>query len=88
MVPVEVVLQSGPRRFKFENAWLSEPMYKQLVKDGWEGNIHSIILYKVRHCGEVLNTWGKEITSDFGSRIKKCKVELKRLRNKTDSFYL
>lgn len=40
----------------------------------------------MKHCGEVLDNWGKEITGDFGGRIKKCKVELKRLRNKVGSY--
>lgn len=42
LVPREAAQQVGPIRLKFENAWLSKPMCRQLVKDGWEGNEHNI----------------------------------------------
>lgn len=40
----------------------------------------------MKHCGEVLAVWGKEITGNFGGRIKKCKAELKRFRNKKGTY--
>lgn len=30
--------RTGLTKFKFENAWLTEPMCEQLVKDGWESD--------------------------------------------------
>lgn len=36
-------------------------------------------------CGEQLMAWGKDITGNFGNRIKNCKKEMRHLRNKRDN---
>ncbi|KAL8093788.1 hypothetical protein AgCh_035608 [Apium graveolens] len=38
----------------------------------------------MRQCGHTLEAWGREMTSGFGKRIKECKLELRKLRGKTD----
>ncbi|XP_074352813.1 uncharacterized protein LOC141691964 [Apium graveolens] len=73
------------RRFRFENAWLTEPLCYQIVKDNWEGSRDLYIMQKIKQCGERLDLWGKDVTGSFSTRIKKCKVELKQLRNKRDT---
>lgn len=74
----------GKRGFRFENAWLMEPLCKQIVRENWEDDtVH--ILQKVKQCGESLGQWGKEITSCFGKRIRECKARLKILRGRRDA---
>lgn len=73
------------RNFKFENAWLAEPLCFQLVKDSWEGDGSVNICEKVLQCSHTLEAWGREITSNFGGRIKECKAVLKQLRSRTDA---
>lgn len=51
----------GRKRFRFENAWLMEPLCKQIVKKNWEGD-NIDILQKIKQCCESLDTWGREIT--------------------------
>ncbi|KAL8124336.1 hypothetical protein AgCh_012113 [Apium graveolens] len=58
------------KRFRFENAWLTEPLCMQIVKDNWEVNEDSSIVYKVQQCGEKLEVWGREVTGCFSKRIK------------------
>lgn len=70
----------GRRKFQFENAWLTEPMCKQLVLENWEEGSGENIQHKVKLCSEKLDQWGREVTGKFSSRIKSCKMELKRLR--------
>ncbi|XP_060962164.1 uncharacterized protein LOC133032290 [Cannabis sativa] len=65
-------------RFKFENAWLREPMCMQLVKDSWEGCVESDIQRKVAACSAQLQGWGKEYTGNFKERIMRWKKEMKR----------
>ncbi|XP_074326876.1 uncharacterized protein LOC141664821 [Apium graveolens] len=72
-------------KFKFENAWLVDPMCTQLVKESWEDAADSDIQQKLRKCGEVLKEWGKEVTSNFGDKIKKYKDDLKRYRGGSDA---
>ncbi|XP_074378269.1 uncharacterized protein LOC141719789 [Apium graveolens] len=71
-------------RFRFENAWLTEPMYEQLVREGWIEGQESNVQEKIKRCSNKLATWGKEITGNFDGRIKECKAELKRYRNGRD----
>lgn len=72
------------RHFKFENAWLTEPMCFQIVKSYWEEEDNSNVLQKLKCCAESLNIWGQKITGCFSRRIKDCKVKLKVLRSKRD----
>lgn len=84
LVPKKDEIFNRKRHFKFENAWLLEPLCKVLVDDGWRENEMADIQAKVKCCSDKLAIWGKEITGNFSDRIKECKVVLKRLRNKTD----
>ncbi|XP_074336591.1 uncharacterized protein LOC141673749 [Apium graveolens] len=86
--PIPVVHMYVRRSFYFENAWLSEPMCAQIVRDNWTGYQNMGVLDKIRICGEKLGSWGKKITSKFGKRIKLCKDELKQLRSKRDAIYV
>ncbi|KAM6583826.1 hypothetical protein CsatB_010828 [Cannabis sativa] len=74
-----------PRRFRFENAWLSEPMCYQLVQDCWDTQSHESISGKISKCAEVLARWGKEVTGDFKARIKHCKTTMSILKPKMDA---
>lgn len=40
--------------FKFENAWLTEPLCQQIVQDSWGSCGEDNIIHKVRRCGEKL----------------------------------
>ncbi|XP_060965673.1 uncharacterized protein LOC115711034 [Cannabis sativa] len=63
--------------FRFENAWIREPLCKQLVQGCWEGSGSSNIQEKLHRCGEVLGRWGRDITGDFRKRIDKCKKQIR-----------
>lgn len=54
LVPQQIVKTGSSYRFRFENAWLTDPMCEQLVKDGWEGDMRANIKYKVKACSERL----------------------------------
>ncbi|XP_074327290.1 uncharacterized protein LOC141665210 [Apium graveolens] len=83
----EMQLRRNKRRpFRFENAWLTEPMCSQIIKDCWEEEEDNTILQRLSKCAESLNVWGKEITGSFSSRIKDCKAKLKLLRGKRDAW--
>lgn len=84
LVPQQIVKTGSSYRFRFENAWLTDPMCEQLVKDGWEGDMRANIKYKVKACSERLAIWGKEITGNFSGRIKACKNEMKFYRSGRD----
>lgn len=70
--------------FRFENAWLLEPMCQQIVDAYWKEDEGIDIQGKVKACSDILAVWGKDITCNFSKAIKECKRKLKTLRNKKD----
>lgn len=82
--PKANLVQQGKKRFRFENAWLTEPLCMQIVKDNCEYNKHANILHKVQQCGEKLEIWGRELTGCFSKRIIECKTKMKQCRNGRD----
>lgn len=84
LVPKVAIQIAKVNRFRFENAWLVDPMCEQLVKNEWETNSCSDIQGKIQSCGEKLSEWGREVTVNFSGRIKECKTELKKLRRNKD----
>ncbi|XP_062103610.1 uncharacterized protein LOC133814696 [Humulus lupulus] len=73
------------RRFKFENAWLREPMCRQIVEEVWQANRHHPIQKKLAICAEVLGPWGQDITGSFRRRLDQCNRTLKLLKPLHDS---
>uniref|UniRef100_A0A803QQI1 Reverse transcriptase domain-containing protein n=1 Tax=Cannabis sativa TaxID=3483 RepID=A0A803QQI1_CANSA len=71
--------------FRFENAWLKEPMCIQIVKDSWEAHGEESIMGKINLCATNLSRWGKDLTGNFKRRIQQCKNELSVLKNKRDA---
>lgn len=80
--PTPAIRRYVKRSFLFENAWLSELMCVQIVKDNLTCHHELGIQDKINICGHKLESWSKEITSRFGNRIKLCKNEVKQLSNK------
>ena len=66
--PIVPIIPHSQKRFKFENAWLREPMCKQLVEEVWQTK-HDCSLSEKIACGVVLSDWGKELTGNFKARI-------------------
>lgn len=75
------------RSFRFENAWLREPMFYQIVEDTWSSNTGTLF-DKLSSCADILSVWGKEITGNFKGRINQSKRVLKTLKGRRDSYSL
>lgn len=84
LVPQAISRVITPYRFKFENAWMVEPMCEVLVRDGWSSDSEASVTQKIKTCSNSLAIWGKEITGSFGKRIKSCKAEMKQVRGGRD----
>ncbi|KAK1376100.1 CBS-PB1 domain contining protein [Heracleum sosnowskyi] len=52
LVPMQMHQSGNQRRFRFENAWLIDPMCEQLTRDSWEASPDGDIHLKVKKCGE------------------------------------
>ncbi|KAL8119408.1 hypothetical protein AgCh_016796 [Apium graveolens] len=84
LIPEQQSRGNKRKQFRFENAWLTEPVCFQIIKDCWEEEGNRNVNQKVRRCADSLEVWGREITGCFGKRIKECKIKLKDLRQKRD----
>lgn len=71
--------------FRFENAWLKEPMCMQIVKDHWADGGNLDLVQKLTRCSRSLAEWGRSITTGFGAKIKYCREELKLLKSRQDN---
>lgn len=70
------------KRFKFENAWLREPMCRHIVKEPWQMYQYLSFQEKIEKCSEMLGEWGKEITSNFRDRINRSKKIMKKMKGR------
>lgn len=59
LVPKKREANRGINTFRFENAWLLEPMCQQLVSAHWQEDEGVDIQSKVKACSIVLAEWGK-----------------------------
>lgn len=73
------------RRFRFENAWVREPMCKQIVQDNWEMHSTDPLQRKIKCCSTALAEWGRDITGNFKGRIADCNKILRRLKSRRDT---
>uniref|UniRef100_A0A803Q4W9 CCHC-type domain-containing protein n=1 Tax=Cannabis sativa TaxID=3483 RepID=A0A803Q4W9_CANSA len=78
------LLWKDHKTFRFENAWLREPMCKEVVRSSWEGLSGRGLVEKIEGCGVALEAWGKDFTGNFKDRINQCKMVIRNLKKKRD----
>uniref|UniRef100_A0A803PUY4 Uncharacterized protein n=1 Tax=Cannabis sativa TaxID=3483 RepID=A0A803PUY4_CANSA len=84
LAPVVQLEHPSCQSFKFENAWLREPMCRKLIEDVWLLNHESSLDAKIKQCSKVLADWGKDITGNFQSWISQCKKRIRLLKGRCD----
>ncbi|XP_074337382.1 uncharacterized protein LOC141674570 [Apium graveolens] len=67
--PVTVYECPRVKILKFENAWLREPVCKQIFQDTWGNHQNYPIQEKIRVCIQVVSAWGQNFTGNFKQRI-------------------
>lgn len=81
----EPTIVTPTRRFRFENAWLREPMCQQIVAEVWTINSERYLYEKLQECLDILSKRGKKFTDNFKKRIQQCKKILRMLKGRRDS---
>jgi len=63
------------KEFKFENAWLVEENFENIVIGGWEEypNVH--MLSGLKSCTEDMNKWGRKLLNKYTIAIDECREE-------------
>lgn len=77
-------LRVNLKRFRFENAWLREPLCKKIVEEYWEYNQTENLHNKQSRCAKLLSEWGQDVTGSFSKRISQCKKILKNTKGRRD----
>lgn len=65
------------KRFRFENAWLREPMCQQIIEEVWSSGMNRSFYEKLKACSEILSSWGKEITGVSRTEFINVREQLK-----------
>ncbi|XP_073060294.1 uncharacterized protein [Primulina eburnea] len=78
----EIFLQK--RKFRFENKWLRELDFKELVYNSWDAGSCQDLLPRLERCSELLSNWGKQCFAFFKRSINQYKQKLEQLRHYSD----
>ncbi|XP_019166667.1 PREDICTED: uncharacterized protein LOC109162418 [Ipomoea nil] len=78
----------GPRRFRFEMAWVHDDGCRGVVEIAWRDGRDKGLLICQQHCGGRLMRWGGEHWHKFGDRIKQLRKEQDEIRHRRDSAAL
>lgn len=81
-IQLETLIQK--RKFRFENKWLREPDFKELVQNSWDAGSSQDLLPRLEMCSELLSSWGKQRFTAFKRSINQYKQKLEQLRNYSD----
>ncbi|XP_074349508.1 uncharacterized protein LOC141689198 [Apium graveolens] len=84
--PVVEKINAGLRKFRFENAWLHEPMCGKIVEETWASSSSITLGSKLKECSKSLASWGQEITGSFKKRIDQSKKIIKMVRGRRDEL--
>ncbi|XP_019185992.1 PREDICTED: uncharacterized protein LOC109180738 [Ipomoea nil] len=63
-------IRHARRSFKFESAWLLEEGCAMVVEAAWGQSRGMEFQHRIELCGQQLQRWGREHSSQFGNRIK------------------
>lgn len=85
LVPRTVSHTNIKKNFRFENAWLRDPMCRKIVEDSWHLNQEKSLHEKIDSCSAALFKWGKEITGSFKARINQCKKTMRFTKGRNDA---
>lgn len=53
------------KEFKFENVWLVEENFENIVVGGWEENSNVDVLFGMKSCTKDMNKWGRKLRNKY-----------------------
>lgn len=82
--PIHETNRYGRSQFRFENAWLREPLCMEIVVSCWDNMRANGIQDKIKLCAEQLGKWGAEFSGSFKKRIAQYKSRMQHYRSGRD----
>lgn len=89
--PIMLLCEPGSRqkrnhsRFRFENAWLFDPEFKNFVNNKWNSYGSYPIVDKLELCAADLAMWNQNHFQQLKKEINDCRKQLENLRVQVDS---
>lgn len=83
--PIQSSQFKDVKKFRFENAWLRDPMCRKIVSEVWQKHSGKTLEEKIFLCSGILQQWGKEVTGCFKTRINKSKAIMLATKGRQDS---
>ncbi|XP_074377687.1 uncharacterized protein LOC141719204 [Apium graveolens] len=74
--PNTICIPLSRHNLKFENAWLREPVCRQIVQTSWNREYNASFQVKIKTCLEEVSAWGSEFTGNFKQRISRLRKSL------------
>ncbi|XP_073066021.1 uncharacterized protein [Primulina eburnea] len=85
LLQTETPTQFAKRRgFRFENTWLNEPGFTEVVKQSWEKSHVTRLSDRLAMTADSLQQWGRRVTHKYRYEIEKCKRKIEELRSRDD----
>lgn len=82
--PMHIEFSRKQFRFKFENTWLHEPVFKEEVSNFWKGIPKLHLLPKLLFISSFMAKWGRNFFHKFRDKVKKQKAILNGLVDRRD----
>ncbi|XP_074352478.1 uncharacterized protein LOC141691607 [Apium graveolens] len=73
-------------RFKFENIWIGEREYRNIVQECWRQDGERDLMEKIMSCSLKLEEWGGGLIREMKVQIGKYRKEMQRYRSRRDTF--
>lgn len=73
-----------PNKFHFENVWIKESEYLNLVKNSWECVAGLELMEKIQLCSLKLKEWGGGETKEYNLKIKYYKDRFRKFGSRRD----
>ena len=78
-----VVPTRRERRFRVENAWLSELEFQNIVHQNWVLSTWRAVISRLAECSGSIDAWGTAFSLKFRKQIVDCKMQLEKLRHRS-----
>lgn len=70
--------------FRFEKLWLTEEDCGEVIKRGWETNVHGTLFERISSCKNELQAWANQRFKNIPKQLKDMRAQLNKLRNSRD----
>ncbi|VFQ84297.1 unnamed protein product [Cuscuta campestris] len=77
-------LHSRERRFRFENAWLKDEGFKEVLISAWGESSEKPFSERLDFCGRRFLQWGGDKFQKFGKRTKELRDLIQKVRGRRD----